>query len=60
MKEYKVVKLNPGMSLTVDDDIAKTELTINELVQEGWNLEQVIPMTSTGALVGLFSREVYW
>ena len=58
MKEYKLVFLNKGMKLSRDKDIATAEDIINQMVIEGWNLQQIAcPGDWAGALVGVFYRE---
>ena len=58
MKEYKLVFLNKGMKLSRDKDIATAEEIINQMVAEGWELQQIAcPGDWAGALVGVFYRE---
>ena len=58
MKEYKLVFLNKGISLTREKDLEKAEELINRYVSEGWTLQQIAtPADSMGALVGLFYKE---
>ena len=61
MKEYKMVCLNKGMSLTVEKDLEKAEMTLNELVKEGWELQQVVtPNDGMGHIIAVLYREIYW
>ena len=58
MKEYKLVFLNKAMKLSRDKDIAQAEEIINQMVSEGWILQQVAcPGDWAGALIGVFYRE---
>ncbi|MBR3017390.1 MAG: hypothetical protein IKH57_09995 [Clostridia bacterium] len=58
MKEYKLVYLNKKMKLNRENDIAQAEEIINQMVSEGWTLQQVAcPGDWAGALVGIFYRE---
>ena len=58
MKEYKLVFLNKGMKLSRDKDIATAEDIINQMVSEGWELQQIAcPGDWAGALGGVFYRE---
>lgn len=58
MKEYKMVYLNKGISLTREKDLQKAEESINAYVSEGWILQQVVsPADQAGALIGVFYRE---
>ena len=59
MKEYKMVYLNKGMKLSREKDLEQAEEMINELVSQGWVLQQVVsPSDGFGALVGVFYKEV--
>lgn len=58
MKEYKMVYLNKGLSLSREKDLEKTEMKINEMTDQGWELQQVVsPNDGVGALIGVFYRE---
>jgi len=58
MKEYKLVYLNKGFSATREKDLDKAEEKINEMAEQGWELQQVVsPADMVGALVGVFCRE---
>ena len=58
MKEYKLVYLNKGFSSTREKDLDKAEEKINEMADQGWELQQIVsPADMVGALVGVFSRE---
>ena len=59
MKEYKMVYLNKGMKLSREKDLEQAEEMVNELVSQGWVLQQVVsPSDGFGALVGVFYKEV--
>ena len=59
MKEYKMVYLNKGMKLSREKDLEQAEEIVNELVSQGWVLQQVVsPSDGFGALVGVFYKEV--
>ena len=58
MKEYKVVYLNKGFSASRERDLVKTEEKINEMAEQGWELQQIVsPNDGVGALVGVFYKE---
>ncbi|MCD8381439.1 MAG: DUF4177 domain-containing protein [Clostridiales bacterium] len=58
MKEYKVVLLNKEIKLSRAKDLEQTQNAINQCVEEGWELQQVIsPNDLNGAMVGIFCRE---
>ena len=58
MKEYKLVYLNKGLSISREKDNAKAEELINQYVRDGWTLQQVVtPDDGQGAMVGVFWRE---
>lgn len=58
MKEYKVVYLNKGFSASREKDLVKTEEKINEMAEQGWELQQIVsPNDGVGALVGVFYKE---
>ena len=58
MKEYKLVYLNKGFSATREKDLEKAEEKINEMADQGWELQQVAcPDGGVGALVGVFCKE---
>ena len=58
MKEYKMVYLNKGLKMSRDKDISQAEEIINQMISEGWTLQQVVcPGDWAGAMVGLFYRE---
>ena len=58
MKEYKLVYLNKGFSTSREKDLTKAEEKINEMTDQGWELQQVIsPDDGVGALVGVFYKE---
>jgi len=58
MREYKLVYLNKGLSLSREGDLRKAEEKINETIDQGWCLQQVVtPDDGVGAMVGVFYRE---
>ena len=55
MKEYKLVYLNKGLSMSRDKDIEKAETLVNQYVEQGWTLQQVAtPADGMGAMIGIF------
>mgnify|MGYP003316227828 CR=1 FL=1 len=58
MKEYKLVHLNKGLRLSREKDLAIAQNLINEMVGEGWELQQIIsPDDDMGAMVGVFYKD---
>lgn len=58
MKEYKMVYLNKGMTLSREKDLEKAEAALNQYIAEGWTLQQVVsPADGMGALVAVIYRE---
>ena len=58
MKEYKLVYLNKGFSASREKDLVKAEEKINEMTDQGWELQQVAcPDDGVGALIGIFYKE---
>ena len=58
MKEYKIVYLNKGFSASREKDLVKVEEKINEMTDQGWELQQVAcPDDGVGAMVGIFYKE---
>ncbi len=58
MKEYKLVYLTRGFSASREKDLVKAEEKINEMTDQGWELQQVVsPDDGVGALVGVFYKE---
>ena len=58
MKEYKIVYLNKGLKLSREKDLEQAEENINEMTEQGWELQQIVsPDDMVGALVGVFYRE---
>ena len=58
MKEYKRVYLNKGFSASREKDLVKTEEKINEMTDQGWELQQIVsPDDGVGALIGVFYKE---
>lgn len=58
MKEYKLVHLNKGLTLTRKKDLEQAQNLINEYIENGWELQQVVsPNDLGGALIGIFYKE---
>jgi hypothetical protein len=58
MKEYKLVYLNKGLKLSREKDLEQAEENINEMTEQGWELQQIVsPDDMVGALVSVFYRE---
>ena len=58
MKEYKMVYLNKGFSTSREKDLIKAEEKINEMTEQGWELQEVVsPSDGVGALIGVFFQE---
>ena len=58
MKEYKLVYLNKGFSVSREKDLNKAEEKITEMVEQGWELQQIVtPDDGVGAMVGVFYKE---
>ncbi len=58
MKEYKLIYLNKGFSSSREKDLVKAEEKINEMTDQGWELQQVVsPDDGVGALIGVFYKE---
>ena len=58
MKEYKLVYLNKGLSVSREKDLNKAEEKITEMTDQGWELQQIVtPDDGAGAMVGLFFKE---
>ena len=58
MKEYKLIYLNKGLKLSREKDLEQAEENINEMTEQGWELQQIVsPDDMVGALVGVFYRE---
>ena len=58
MKEYKMVYLNKGFSLSREKDLEKAEEVLNQYISEGWTLQQVVsPADGVGALIAVVYRE---
>ena len=59
MKEYKLVYLNKGIKMSREKDLEQAQEIINEYVQNGWELQQIVsPNDGGGAMVGVFFREL--
>ena len=58
MKEYKLVYLNKGLSMSRDKDIEKAETLVNQYIEQGWTLQQVAtPADGMGAMIGIFYKD---
>ncbi|MBQ9308538.1 MAG: DUF4177 domain-containing protein [Clostridia bacterium] len=58
MKEYKLVYLNKGWSVSRESDLSKAEKKINEMVEQGWELQEIsTPSDGMGVMVGVFFKE---
>ena len=58
MKEYKLVYLNKGLKMSREKDIQQAEDIINQYMDEGWSLQQIVtPDDGVGAMIGVFFRE---
>ena len=58
MKEYKLVYLNKGLSVSREKDLNKAEEKITEMTDQGWELQQIVtPDDGVGAMIGLFFKE---
>ena len=58
MKEYKLVYLNKGLSMSRDKDIEKAESLVNQYIEQGWTLQQVAtPADGMGAMIGIFYKD---
>ena len=58
MKEYKLVYLNKGLKFSREKDIQQAEDIINQMVGQGWTLQQVAtPGDDMGAMIGIFYKE---
>ena len=53
-----MVYLNKGFSASREKDLNKAEDKINEMTEQGWELQQIVsPDDGIGALIGLFCKE---
>ena len=58
MKEYKLVYLNKGWSVSRESDLNKAEKKINEMVEQGWELQEISTQSDgMGVMVGVFFKE---
>ena len=58
MKEYKLVYLNKGLKMSREKDIQQAEDIINQYMDEGWSLQQIVtPDDGVGAMIGVFFKE---
>ncbi len=56
-REYKLVQLNTGLSLTVAKDLEKATATLQEYVNQGWHLQQLVSQGEVGALIAVLYKE---
>lgn len=56
MKEYKLVPLNEELRLSHTKDIQDAEETLNRYIQEGWELQQIVPYHGS-YLIGVMYKE---
>ena len=50
--------LNKGLSVSREKDLNKAEEKITEMVEQGWELQQIVtPDDGVGAMVGVFYKE---
>lgn len=57
MKEYKMVYLNKGFTMSREKDLQNAESTLNQYIAEGWTLQQVVsPADGIGALVAVLYK----
>ena len=58
MKEYRLVYLNKGFSVSREKDLEKAERVINQYVSDGWTLQEIVtPDDGVGAMIGVFFKE---
>lgn len=58
MKEYKLLYLNKGAKLSREKDLDQAQSVLNEAIQEGWQLQQIVsPSDEIGALVAVLYKE---
>lgn len=58
MKEYKLVYLNKGLTMSREKDLEQAQVVLNKYVSEGWELQHIIsPSDGFGTLVGVFYKE---
>lgn len=58
MKEYKLVYLNKGLKMSREKDISQAEEIINQYMDEGWTLQQIVtPDDGMGAMIGVLYKE---
>lgn len=59
MKEYKMVYLNKGIKFKRESDLKEAESVLNQYVNEGWELQQIVsPNDLGGALVAIMYKEI--
>lgn len=59
MKEYRLVYLNKGVSLSREKDLSKAEEVLNEYIEKGWELQQIVsPCDQIGALVAVLYKGI--
>ena len=56
MKEYKLVYLNKKMRLSLEKDILQAEATLNQWVEDVWELMQIVPYGGFGAIIAVMCR----
>ena len=57
MKEYRLVHLNSGVHMSMQKDLFEAEDLLNQYISDGWNLQEMVVMNSTSALVAVMYRE---
>ena len=58
MKDFKLVYLNKGLSVSREKDLSKAEEKITEMTEQGWELLQIVsPNDGVGAMIGVFFKE---
>ena len=58
MKEYKLVCLNKKLKFKRESDLEQAQAAINELIAEGWQLQQIVsPNDLGGAMIGIFFKD---
>lgn len=57
MKEYKMIYLNKGVTLSREKDLQNAESILNNYIAQGWTLQQIVsPADGLGALVAIIYR----
>ena len=58
MKKYQLVFINKRIEWTRDKDLKNAQEKINEMIKEGWELQQIVsPNDLGGAMIGVFFKE---